>query len=187
MVLRLPRFPPLFRRLHPSSPDVRSSRPSRQLLWSQMAAPFSFLNLSVLVAFVLLCAVLNSARPDGLVTQGLSVAARSGGCCTSQDLPNPLATVYPNNATGVLNATLMIVPISLSTARRLIPSEYGILEHAYRALMPGFPQGMYPVLVQAAHDHDIQLRALDIRIDDFSVGLPHLPYFDPCEQERSTS
>lgn len=93
------------------------------------------------------------------------------GVCLTHDRPNPLAELFPNNATGVLNATLAIVPIPLETARRLIPPQYGILEHAYRALLPGFPEGMYPVLVQAAHDHDVQFRAYGITIEDFTVSL----------------
>jgi hypothetical protein len=77
----------------------------------------------------------------------------------------------------VLNATLLIVPIPLATARRLIPARYGILERAYRSVLPAdFPADMYPLLVQAAHDHDVQLKAYDITLDDFSVGVflnPH--------------
>jgi hypothetical protein len=95
--------------------------------------------------------------------------------CASHDLPNSIATIFPNNATGVLNATLVIVPISLDDARRLIPAQYGILEHAYRSLLPDFPEGMYPMLVQAAHDHDIQLQAYGITLEDFSVRLRLLP------------
>ncbi len=41
-------------------------------------------------------------------------------------------------------------------------------------LLPDFPEGMYPVLVQAAHDHDVQFRAYGITIDDFSVCFPGL-------------
>ncbi|KAG7289123.1 hypothetical protein NEMBOFW57_005486 [Staphylotrichum longicolle] len=98
--------------------------------------------------------------------------------CTTHDHANPLAELFPNNATGVLNATLAIIPISLEAARRLIPPQYGILERAYRSLLPDFPEGMYPVMVQAAHDHDVQFRAYGITIDDFSrVGF-EFPFLD---------
>ncbi|KAL2176388.1 uncharacterized protein P884DRAFT_245532 [Thermothelomyces heterothallicus CBS 202.75] len=98
--------------------------------------------------------------------------------CTTHDHHNTLAELFPNSATGVLNATLAIIPISLETARRLIPPQYGILERAYRALVPSFPEGMYPLMVQAAHDHDVQLRAYGITIDDFSrVGF-EFPFLD---------
>jgi hypothetical protein len=91
----------------------------------------------------------------------------------SQDQPNPIASQYFNNATGVLNTTLAIVPIPLYKARQIIPAQYGILEHAYRALLPDFPAGMYPVLVQAAHDHDIHFQ--NFSIPDFSVSRSALP------------
>ncbi|KAL2132840.1 hypothetical protein VTI74DRAFT_3239 [Chaetomium olivicolor] len=108
---------------------------------------------------------------------GASVVAQQG-VCASHDHPNPLAELFPNNATGVLNATLAIIPISLEAARRLIPPQYRILERAYRALLPGFPEGMYPVMLQAAHDHDVQFRAYGITIDDFSrVGF-EFPFLD---------
>jgi hypothetical protein len=88
--------------------------------------------------------------------------------CSSMDQPNPIATTYPNNATGTLNGTISIIPITLGMARQLIPSQYGILEHAYRALLPSFPKGMYPLVVQALHDHDVQ--AFGFNIPDFSVS-----------------
>ena len=91
----------------------------------------------------------------------------SSDVCTSVDQPNPIASDYPNNATGTLNGTVAIIPISLKLARQLIPSQYGILEHAYRALLPTFPEGMYPAIVQALHDHEVQ--AFGYKIDDFSV------------------
>ncbi len=127
--------------------------------------------LSLLQVSVALLAVLFSL----LLKRGESAVTRA--VCTTYDQPNPLAELFPNNATGVLNATLAIIPIPLETARRLIPPQYGILERAYRSLLPDFPKGMYPVLVQAAHDHDVQFRAYGITIDDFSVSTdtPYLP------------
>ncbi|KAL2020560.1 hypothetical protein VTK56DRAFT_8148 [Thermocarpiscus australiensis] len=111
-----------------------------------------------------------------LINRGESAATRHA--CVSHDPPNPLAELFPNSATGVLNATLAILPIPLETARRLIPPQYGILERAYRALLPTFPEDTYPVMVQAAHDHDIQFRAYGITIDDFSrVGF-EFPFLD---------
>jgi hypothetical protein len=95
--------------------------------------------------------------------------------CTSVDQPNPIASIYPNNATGTLNGTIAILPISLTLARQLIPPQYGILEHAYRALLPSFPRGMYPAIVQALHDHEVQ--AFGYKIDDFTVRPPNsCPY-----------
>ena len=95
------------------------------------------------------------------------LAEPTSGLCLSVDQPNPIASIYPNNATGTLNGTIAVIPISLRLARQLIPPQYGILEHAYRALLPSFPQGMYPAIIQAVHDHDVQ--AFGYKIDDFSV------------------
>jgi len=109
-------------------------------------------------------AVLNQGRSTGGTAK-----RQSNDSCATYDLPNPLAEAFPNAATGVLNATLVIIPIPLEEARRLIPSEYDILERAYRDLVPDFPEGMYPVMVQAAHDHDVQFRAYNLSVADFSV------------------
>lgn len=92
--------------------------------------------------------------------------------CVTRDQPNPIASIYPSNATGTLNGTIAVLPISLKLARQLIPPQYGILEHAYRALLPSFPQGMYPAIVQALHDHEVQ--AFGYEIDDFTVS--RLPF-----------
>jgi len=103
-------------------------------------------------------------------TSYFSASAVELGADTCVDQPNPIAAQYPNNATGVLNGTIAVLPISLDLARSLIPSQYRILEHAYRALLPDFPAAMYPALVQAVHDHDVQ--AMGFSIPDFSVRPP---------------
>ncbi|KAF2657701.1 hypothetical protein K491DRAFT_315246 [Lophiostoma macrostomum CBS 122681] len=96
--------------------------------------------------------------------------------CTTQDQSNPIASLYPGNATGTLNGTVAVVPIPLALARQLIPSQYGILEHAYRDLLPSFPRGMYPAVVQALHDHDVQ--AFGYKIPDFSRSGVEFPFVD---------
>jgi hypothetical protein len=88
--------------------------------------------------------------------------------CQTHDQPNPIASLYPGNATGTLNGTVTLLPISLALARQLIPRQYRILEHAYRAMMPAFPADMYPAVLQAVHDHDVQ--AFGYKIPDFSVS-----------------
>jgi hypothetical protein len=87
--------------------------------------------------------------------------------CQTKDQPNPIASLYPMNATGTLNGTISVIPITLELARELIPSRYRILEHAYRAILPSFPKGMYPAVLQALHDHEVQ--AFGYHIPDFSV------------------
>ena len=98
----------------------------------------------------------------------LPIHVSAAATCTTLDQPNPIAHLYPNNATGTLNGTIAVLPIPLPLARQLIPAQYRILEHAYRSLLPDFPRGMYPAIVQAVHDHDIQ--AGGFNVDDFSVG-----------------
>jgi hypothetical protein len=88
--------------------------------------------------------------------------------CKTHDQPNPIASIYPNNATGTLNGTVALLPITLELARSIIPPQYRILEHAYRDLLPSIPKGMYPAVVQAVHDHDVQ--AFGYIIPDFSVS-----------------
>jgi hypothetical protein len=90
--------------------------------------------------------------------------------CQTKDQPNPIASLYPMNATGTLNGTISVIPISLKLARELIPSQYRILEHAYLAILPGFPKDMYPAVLQALHDHEVQ--AFGYQIPDFSVRPP---------------
>ena len=90
------------------------------------------------------------------------------GACQTKDQPNPIASLYPMNATGTLNGTVAVIPIPLKLARKLIPSQYGILEHAYRDILPSFPEGMYPAILQALHDHEVQ--AFGYQIPDFTVS-----------------
>jgi hypothetical protein len=148
--------------------------------------PSLLVQIVIVVVLVLASALINQGRSSGAVsgttTNGAGSPVEShlaqeyghkmgSATCATVDQPNILADQFPNNATGVLNATLAIIPIPLETARRMIPSKYGILERAYRDLLPDFPAGMYPLLVQAAHDHDVQFRAFGITIDDFSVSF----------------
>ncbi|CAO2647611.1 Nn.00g085330.m01.CDS01 [Neocucurbitaria sp. VM-36] len=96
--------------------------------------------------------------------------------CQTHDQPNPIASLYPMNATGTLNGTVAVVPIPLKLARKLIPSQYGILEHAYRDLLPSFPEGMYPAILQALHDHEVQ--AFGYHIPDFTRTGIEFPFVD---------
>ncbi|OAK96804.1 hypothetical protein IQ06DRAFT_229386 [Phaeosphaeriaceae sp. SRC1lsM3a] len=96
--------------------------------------------------------------------------------CQTYDQPNPISELYPNNATGTLNGTIAIVPISMALARSVIPARYGILEHAWRALLPGFPDGMYPAVLQAMHDHEVQ--AFGYKIPDFTRAGIEFPFLD---------
>jgi hypothetical protein len=103
-------------------------------------------------------------------TTSLAQDDGGGGTCISVDSPNPIAQQYPTVVTGNLNGTTLIVPIPVRHARQLIPKQYRILENAYRSLLPNFPPGMYPMMVTAKHDHDLQLAAYNLSIPDFTVS-----------------
>ena len=107
-----------------------------------------------------------------LVSLGFMPQSALAGECISVDSPNPIAQQYPNAATGTLNGTTLIVPISKSQAQELIPPAYAILESAYRSLLPAFPEDMYPMVVTAVHDHDLQFASLGLKLPDFSVSRP---------------
>lgn len=98
--------------------------------------------------------------------------------CLSQDSPNQHATSYPDFISGNLNGTLLIIPIPLDAARQVIPKEYGIVEGAYRALLPSFPRGMYPMMAQIVHDHDLQIASYNISVEDFSRAAFEFPFID---------
>lgn len=95
----------------------------------------------------------------GLVSVGAS--AEPALVCQTQSSPNPIVKEYPGQVTGkysnqeslrvsssdfqpgTINGTTAIVPIPLSVARSVIPSQYGILTAAYEKLIPGFPKDMF--------------------------------------------
>ncbi|KAF3771070.1 hypothetical protein M406DRAFT_320628 [Cryphonectria parasitica EP155] len=123
--------------------------------------------------------VLNiTAAAATLLLSSLLVATAAQDACTSSSQPNPIAQQYADSVTGTLNTTLAIVPIPLDTARKLIPAQYAILEDAYHDLLPSFPADMYPVLMQAGLDHDIQLAAISYSLPDFQRAGWSFPFVD---------
>ncbi|KAF7195211.1 hypothetical protein HII31_03417 [Pseudocercospora fuligena] len=97
--------------------------------------------------------------------------------CISESQPNPIRNTYPNDVTGTINGTTVIVPIPYSVARSVVPSQYGILTKAYEELIPGFPKDMYPAVFQGLLDHDVGLGPL-IRIPDFQRAALKYPFVD---------
>ncbi|KAM7187504.1 hypothetical protein V8F20_010953 [Naviculisporaceae sp. PSN 640] len=98
--------------------------------------------------------------------------------CVSRSQPNPIAQQYPDVPTGTLNATLAILPISLEAARKIIPSKWKILTKPYRALLPNLPADKYPVFLQFALDHDIQVAAFNFSFPDFNKAAFSFPFLD---------
>lgn len=137
--------------------------------------PFSMGSLRILLALLALIVALVAAASFSSSPPG----------CTPLDQPNPIATVYPLNATGLLNVTLAVIPIPLATARALIPPQWPILVHVYQALFAAlgvseevFPPDRYPLLVQAGLDHDIQMSAYQLSIADFQRAGYEFPFVD---------
>ena len=80
-----------------------------------------------------------------LVCLGYLHIESAAACVAKDSQPNPIASQYPNSATGTINGTVSIIPIPYAQARSIIPSTYPILTKAYEQLMPGLATGMYPV------------------------------------------
>ncbi|KAK8198286.1 hypothetical protein BKA81DRAFT_279798, partial [Phyllosticta paracitricarpa] len=96
--------------------------------------------------------------------------------CKPQSQPNPIAKTYPKEVTGTLNGTLAVVPIPLSKAQEIIGHEYRILTEAYEKFLPNFPKDMYPAIIQAMQDHDVQ--SFGIKISDFTRISIEYPFVD---------
>jgi hypothetical protein len=97
--------------------------------------------------------------------------AKTPSECFSYSQPNPIASQYPGNITGTVNATLVLLPIPFSLARSIIPAKYAILKDAYRSLLPNFPEDQYPAMLQMIRDHDIRYQGINA-LQDFSVSSP---------------
>ncbi|CAJ2507181.1 Uu.00g083670.m01.CDS01 [Anthostomella pinea] len=142
------------------------------------SSPMSKLYRSTMlqIAILAIC-VLASAR---------LINTQKRDACVSESSPNPAAQQYPELISGNLNGTTLIVPITIERARELIPEEWGIAENAYRSLLPSFPAGMYPMMAQIVHDHDIQLPAYNVSLQDFSRASFEFPFIDIFHDGQSS-
>lgn len=101
--------------------------------------------------------------------------APQSNCTTC--LPNPIATIYPFNVTGTINATTSILLVSLPYARSLLPSRFAnsILTHAYTRF--NIHPSAYPIVIGATIDHDIKFNNTDV-VPDFSSIRFTFPFID---------
>lgn len=90
--------------------------------------------------------------------------------CLTQTVENPIWQLFPGNVTGIINATMAIVPVPYSLARSIIPAKYDILRNAYMSLLPTLPDGTYPALFRSEWDHDIRFGNITIPIDPTVEG-----------------
>ncbi|KAI0157910.1 hypothetical protein GGR52DRAFT_180664 [Hypoxylon sp. FL1284] len=142
------------------------------------------LSLRRLSRSLLFCVLIAAFVQVATSSQAVLLPARDD--CQSLDTPNQHSQQYPNYATGNLNGTTLIVPISLETAREVIPAKYKIAEKAYRELLPTFPAGMYPMVAQIVHDHDIRVYSLNTSLPDFSRASLEFPFIDIFDDGHSS-
>jgi len=117
-----------------------------------------------------------------LVICGISTSILVGRS-VSESQPNPIASQYPNNVAGTKNETISVIPIEYTLARQLVPAQWPILK-GYASLLPGFPAGMYPLVVEVTVDHDVKL--LGVSNPDYSAARLSFPYIDMLENGYST-
>ena len=110
-----------------------------------------------------------------LLAISVTAVAPQGNCTTC--LPNPIATVYPYNVTGTINATTSILLVSIPYARSLLPARFAnsILTHAYTRF--SILKDRYPIVVEATIHHDIRFDGTNA-IADFSSFRITFPFID---------
>ena len=64
---------------------------------------------------------------------------------TTKSQPNPIAKIFPDGFTGVINGTYAVLPIDYELARSIIPSRYRILNAGIHRFFPSLPTDKYPV------------------------------------------
>jgi len=87
-------------------------------------------------------------------------SAQINGVCPGPVVssPNPIGTKQKYNryaSTGTVNGTYAIMPIPLTQARSMIPSQYPILQDQYQQLFPTLGADQYPLLLQMDLFYDI--------------------------------
>ncbi|CAL8582234.1 hypothetical protein XPA_007902 [Xanthoria parietina] len=103
----------------------------------------------------------------------------------SSCLPNPIATTYPHNITGTINATTAVLLVPLCYAQSLLPSRFAnsILTHAYTRF--NIPPTTYPLVVESIIDHDIRYGNIPVAADFSSFRLT-FPFIDLLGDGYST-
>ena len=115
--------------------------------------------------------ILNLALYLGTMVQSFGTPGLASTCQT-QSQPNPIVQQYPDQTTGTINGTVVVIPIPYSIARAAIPAQYPILIKQYQGWLPDLGQDMYPMMLNTLYDHDIQAPNTGINITDFSVRKP---------------
>ena len=91
--------------------------------------------------------------------------------------PNPIAG-RKNFITGTINETVIVLPIPMTTARSLIPSQYKILTKQISAWAPGLA-GQFPMILELGLFHDIYNKGVSAGTGgDFLRGNLKFPFVD---------
>lgn len=98
--------------------------------------------------------------------------------------PNPIASIYPNNVTGTINATISVLIVPIDYARSLLPSRLSplILTRAYTRF--SIPPSHYPLVIENSIDHDIRFQNLT-PVADFSALKSTFPFIDLLEDNST--
>ncbi|KAJ5762943.1 hypothetical protein N7533_001624 [Penicillium manginii] len=104
---------------------------------------------------------------------------------SAQAGPNTLAQYNPSKRTMSVNATFCILPISKADARTISGHEPLDIP---KSVLPSFPDGMHPLIVQAGINNDIRMTALDLvplQIPTLMQGSLILPYVDVTKDGKT--
>ena len=115
------------------------------------------------------------AAAIALASTSSALSMPSATSCRTQSQPNPIVHQYPDQITGTVNGSVFVLPIPYRVARRAIPSTYPILTQQYEKWLPNLGRGMYPAMLNALLDHDIQQASMGAHVPDFSVSESPLP------------
>jgi hypothetical protein len=97
---------------------------------------------------------------------------------SAQAAPNTLARYNPANRTMSANITYCLVPIDKSLVKTITGYEPLDID---TDILPSFPDGKHPIIVQAGYDNDIRMTALNLiplQIASLMQGSLIVPFVD---------
>ncbi|KAM0339567.1 hypothetical protein ACHAPU_010866 [Fusarium lateritium] len=104
---------------------------------------------------------------------------------SAQAGPNTLARYNPANRTMSANITYCIVPINKGLVKTI--TGYDPLP-VDASILPSFPAGKHPLIVQSGYDNDIRMTALNLiplQIDSLMQGSLIIPYVDVTKDGKT--
>ncbi|SPJ75948.1 uncharacterized protein FTOL_05679 [Fusarium torulosum] len=104
---------------------------------------------------------------------------------SAQAGPNTLARYNPANRTMSANTTYCLVPINKSLVKTI--TGYDPLD-IDASILPSFPAGKHPLIVQSGYNNDIRMTALNLlplQIDSLMQGSLIVPYVDVTKDGKT--